>query len=164
MDFNVYRISRIGFIRKSFLVYDGDSLIYRVNKYGFFRKGFNVTDYHNNLKFQIKYSPGFIGMKFQIIDASENQMAFIDKVFSLTKNNLIVESVIGQLSIEGNFKRSEYTMRQNNLEIAKVSRNKFDSKNYIVLGVRSDVRQDIIIGITLSIILKIQRQNARRSG
>lgn len=163
MDFNVYRISRIGFLKKSYLVYDGDSLIYRVKKFGFFRIGFNVTDYHNNLKFRIKYTPGFIGMKFQILDAAEQQMAFLDKLFSLTKNNLIVESIIGQLSVEGNFGRSEYTIRNNEVEIAKVSRNKFDSKNYIVLGVRSDVRQDVIIGIALSIILKIQMQNSRRS-
>ena len=163
MDFKVYRISRIGFIRKSFLVYEGESIIYRANKYGFFKKGFNVTDYHNALKFKIEYSPSLIGMKFNIVDNVGNQWAFIDKLFSFTKNNLIVESVIGQLSIEGNFKRSEYTIIKDNLEIAKVSRNKWDSKQYVVLGVRSDIRQDIIIGITLSIVLKIQMQNSRRS-
>lgn len=144
-------------------MYDEDSMIYKANKYGFFKKGFNVTDYHNNLKFRVHYAWAFLGMKFKIFDESENQLAYIEKVFAITKNKLIVESIIGQLIIEGNFLRSEYTISNNEFEIAKVSRNKWDSKRYIVLAVRSDIRQDIIIGITLSIVLKIQLQNARRS-
>jgi len=141
-------------------VYEGDTLLYRVSKFGFFKVGFNVTDYHNELKFSIKHTFSFGGLKFSITDHNENQIAFVAQKLSITSQKMEIESIIGPLLLKGNFRSSEYTIFRNEEELAKDSRNFFDSKNFIVLGVRDDVRQDVIIGITLSIILKLQLQSS----
>lgn len=135
------------------MVYDGNNLIYKVNKFGFFVPGFNMRDYHNNQVIQIKNVPKFGFFKFKITDKNGREIAHVDQKFSFGSTKLDINSEIGILSLESNFKNSEFTIFNDKLELAKVSRKKYDSKNYITMGVRGDIRQELIIGIVLAIIL-----------
>lgn len=161
MEFNLYRISRIGFWSKKYIIYSNtNDFLYRVQSLGFFKSGLKIENYHNELKYVIKSKMSFSGYKFELLDAHNRIQSVANSKFSFKKQILEVETPLGLIVINGKFNRKEYTFQLNRQEIAKVSINNRDSQNHIGIAIRSDIDQDLILGLVVLIILKIQIQNA----
>lgn len=159
MDYRTYRISKIGFILPSYLVYENEEILYKVERKGiFFKKEFIVTNYHGQRALRVSTTSLLMGLEMEICDENENVIANVEPKTKLFAQQLFAETKDGRLVINGNFKRNDYTIIRDDIEVAKISRKKGSSSFHIGIAAQADLNQKIIIGIVLSILIHISTQ------
>ena len=155
-----YRISRIGFLWKSYYVYENDTLLYKAERAGaLMLKGYILYTYAGDRVISVmrKSIVGISGI--DISDSDNRIIGDLQHNFSFGAQKFVAHTADGSYEVKGNFKNSEFTIFLNDNDIGKVSRNRSDSKNYIGLAVHDYANQEVVLGLILSIILNINYKN-----
>jgi uncharacterized protein YxjI len=127
MEFAVYAISIRGIFNKHYEIHLDDVLVYRVRRPSFFKFSEMIfCDPGGNEILKIKKHFAFFEKKF-VFTKNEKAIATFEK--KSIENFYNSSSIYGKHTVEGNFFNSEYTVFNDEGEIAKISRKRFRSTN-----------------------------------
>lgn len=129
MEFAIYTISVKGFFSKHYEIYQDERLVYRVKKPSFFSFGemyFHDTRGNEVLKIKRHTSLFLLKFKFEISQEGVSVATVEKDTFNNFYNST---SIYGNHTIQGDFFNSEYTVFDDNDEIAKISRKRFRSNH-----------------------------------
>ena len=149
MEFVVYTISIKGFFSTHYEIHLADKLVYRVKKPSFFKTSEMIF-----------FDPG--GNEIQKIN---KQFAFFQHKFIFTQENQYVatfeketldnfynsSSIYGRHTVQGNFFSSEYTVFNEDGEIAKVSRKRLRSNKKYGVAIIKGNDELYILGMVIAI-------------
>lgn len=88
---------------------------------------------------------------------SGQEIATVKKKFSLIKNNFTINSTKGNFVVDGNFTGHEFTIRNGNVVIARISKKFFSMSD--TYGVEIDDGQDQVVGLALAIVIDMVCHN-----
>ena len=162
MDFRLFTISKKGFLKKTYEIYEGEKLIYTAESKMWLR-GFKVFAILGNQIMDIK-KPFSLFKTIIKVYAGEREMATVTRKIAFLKSKIDIETPEGLMYIEGNVWATDFTIFKDDEEVAKISRKTFRSKDKYGIACRSDIDERLIIGITLAIEFIIQIKQARSSG
>lgn len=157
MEFAVYTISIKGFFSKYYEIYRDNELVYRVQKPSFFAfREMNFTDPGGNeiLKVQRKFSLFVINYKF-VISQGDKYIATVEK--EALDNFYNSSSIYGRHTIQGNFFSSEFTIFNDEGEIAKISRKRFRSKHKYGVAIIKGNNELYVLALVIAISIVISR-------
>ena len=156
MEFSIYTISVRGIFSTHFEIYQDDELIFRVEKPSFFAfREMNFIDLEGNQVLRVYRHPSIFNYKFEISQDGESLGTFEKNGIS---NSYTSSSIYGNHTIKGDFFNSEYTVSDENDEVAKISRKRFRShKKYGIAIIKGN--NELYI---LAMIIAISIVNSRR--
>ena len=164
MDFHFYTILSKGIFNKSYEVFKDDMLRYRIRKAHWYSlKKFILEDQNGFELLQVVRPWSFMKIKFRLQKYDEI-LAVVEREFSLTKNNLSIQSKYGDYFVEGKFGKKDFTIIKDNEEIAKISRkNSFSQRNYGI-AIKASEDELFIVGIafTIELMIRVLRNRKRR--
>lgn len=161
MAIEKYTISRHGWIFKSYKIHREKKQILKVKSTGFLKQ-FVISDMNDQEVMRIKRPMSFFKMKFELI-VNDEVRAEIYRDTTLFENNLTIDTAFGLYFVEGNFWANEFTIENDKVGIAMVSRQKF-SKDKYGLAILEGEDSLFIIGIVMAIEMMIRVRNARKKG
>ena len=158
MEFAVYTISVKGLFSKHYEIHKDDQLVYRVKKPSFWAfKEMNFMDPGGNeiLKVYRHASLFIINYKFVFSQDGKSIATFERDGFG---NFYVSTSIYGKHTVQGDFFNSEYTVYNEEGEIAKVSRKRLRSnKKYGIAIIKGN--NELYI---LAMVIAISIINSRR--
>ncbi|MDF1697861.1 MAG: hypothetical protein P1U56_18580 [Saprospiraceae bacterium] len=158
MEFAVYTISVRGFISKVYEIYKDDQLVYRVKKPSFFKfRVFNFTDRSGNQVLKVKRYSSFFKYKFVFSNANKSIATFEKEGL---ENFYRSTSIYGHHTVHGDFFNSEYTVFDEEDEIAKISRKRLRSDNKYGIAIIKGNNELYILAmvIAISIVNSLRRK------
>jgi len=160
MEFAIYTISVKGFFSKHYEIYKDERLIYRVKKPSFFsfrEMYFHDTGGNEILKIYRHASLFLIKYKF-VISQEGNSIATVEK--AAFDNFYNSTSIYGNHTIQGDFFNSEYTVFDDDDEIAKISRKRFRSNHKYGIAIIKGNNELYILAMVIAIsIVNGNRKN-----
>lgn len=149
MDFSVYTISVKGIFNSHYEIHKDELLVYRVKKPSFFTFSEMIFfDPGGNEILTIKKPFSFFNHKFVFYQQGEPIGTFEKEGIENFYNS---SSIFGRHTVQGNFFSSEYTVFNNEGEIAKISRKRFRSKNKYGLAIIKGNNELYILAMTIAI-------------
>lgn len=155
MEFAVYTISVKGFFSKEYEIHQNDMLAYKVKKPSFFATSqmiFYDADGYEILKVKKHFT--VFTFKFSFLQNDEEIATFDKKGI---ENYYDSDGIFGRHTVQGDFFSREYTVYDDDGEIAKISRKQFRSnKKYGVAIIKG--HDELYI---LAMVIAISMVNAR---
>ena len=150
-EFHKYTISKKGFWRKSFEIYEDDHLIYTVSCPGWLSYNHIIfNDEENKVALLIEKLPKLFQYKYQLLLTGGVEA-------ELTKVNLshqyTLSSALATYHAEGNWTGKEYTIYLGEDDIAKVSRKIWSDKDKYGIAIIEGHHNLLILGMVISIEL-----------
>ena len=161
-NYRLLTVSKCGFLKKHYEFYEGEKLLYTAES-KFWLQGYKVFAVLGNQIMDIS-KPFNLFKTIIKVRAGESELATLTKKFTFMKSEIEIETPMGNLFLEGNAWDTDFTIIQEEEEIAKISRKTFRSKNKYGIAVREDIDDKLIVGIILGIEYIIQIKRARSSG
>lgn len=161
-DYRLLTVSKSGFLKKHYEFYEGNKLLYTAES-KFWLQGYKVFAVLGNQIMDIT-RPFNLFKTIIKVRAGDSELAILTKKFTFMKSEIDIETSIGDFYLEGNAWDTDFTIMQDEEEVAKISRKTFRSKNKYGIAVREDIDDKLIVGIIMGIEYIIQIKRARRNG
>lgn len=155
MEFNLYIVTKIRRIfSTSYNVLKDNKLLYIINKKSRFNHDLIVSNNKNHQILEVKKEATSTTMELHVIDTNNKTLAVLkNKVFS---NNLYANTFAGPMDIIGNLMSTEFTIKEDKNEIAKISIHKNNRSKYLGMAVHADYDQLLFIGMLAALELKLK--------
>ena len=159
MDFVLYTISVRGIFSTHFEIYRNDVLMYRVRKPSFFafRKMY-FYDTGGNEVLEIYRHASFMKYRMTINQDGKSIATFEKDSF---ENFYTSTSIYGNYTIEGDFFGREYTVYDDEKDIAKVSRKRFRSKKKYGIAIIEGHNELYILAMVIAIAIINSRRRKK---
>lgn len=153
MEFNKYTISKKGFIRKSFEIYENDVLKYTVSAPGWIGYKYLVfKDIKGTSVLVVEKINSMFKQKFELIATGALKAELTRTFFS---GEYTLESEVATYTAQSNWLANEYTIYLGDDDIAKISRKFFsDDKQYGIAII--DGNHDVFI-LGMIVCIEIRR-------
>ncbi len=159
MKMTKYSISRHGFFRKSYKVWEGKTQVYHITT-DLWLKGMTLRTMDDHEVLYVKKTWSMFSKKFELLINGDVRAEFTSK--SSFKNDLDIATVAGLYFVEGNFWGNDYTIENEAEPIAKIARNTFSKTRYGI-AIKPGKDNVFIIGIVMIIELLTRIRNAERN-
>lgn len=161
MEFHKYTISKKGFWRKSFEIYENDRLLYQVKSPGWISyKQLLFIDANRKEALKIKRRFNLFQFSFEFFEHDKLKGTLTKSRMS---NEYTLESIYATYIANGNWLGNEYTIYLGDEDIAKVSRKFFSNKKQYGLAIIDGHHNLFILGMVISIeVVKMVRK--KRNG
>jgi len=149
MDFNLYNISKKGFIFSKYEITEDSNLVFTVRRNGIFSTSYIFFDPSGHEVMTLSRVFKLFKTNFNLFRDSQ-LLAKISSVSGAFKNNFIIETDDQTYNLGGNFRLKEFTISNGERDVAKISRKTRTNHNMYGFAVDSDEDQELIIGITFA--------------
>lgn len=161
MEFAVYTISVKGIFSKHYEIHQDDRLMYRVRRPSFWAfKEMYFTEPGGKEVLKIKRHASLltINSKFVMTKNGEAVATFEKDGFD---NFYTSSSIYGEHTVQGNFFNSEYTIYNNDGEVAKISRKRFRSDKKYGIAIIKGTNELYILGMVIAISIVNSRRKRK---
>lgn len=156
MEFAVYTISVSGIFMKTYDIYLDDVFKYRVESESFWSsKEMVFRDANDRAVLLLNRISSFLETKFEISDNQRVIATVIKKGFGIS---FYSDSIYGIHHLTGKSFNTDFTLSDDNEEIAKVSRKIFRSKDKYGIAIKKGHDEKYILALTIAIEIVIQMQ------
>ncbi len=160
MEFSIYTISIKGIFSKHYEIYLDDELMYQVKKPSFFAfREMNFIDRGGNKILKVYRKSSFFNYKF-VISQDDKPLATFEK--DGLDNYYTSSSIYGIHTVQGDFFNSEYTVFNDDGEIAKISRKRFRSHKKYGIAIIKGSNELYILAMVIA--LSIVNSRGKKSG
>ncbi|MFT6333836.1 MAG: hypothetical protein ACI86M_001774 [Saprospiraceae bacterium] len=156
MEFAVYTISVSGIFKKTYEIYQDEILMYRVESESFWSsKEMVFRDHEANAVLLLNRVSSFLETKFVISDLEKEIATVTKEGFGVS---FFSESVYGNHWLKGKSFNTDFTLSDDEDEIAKVSRKTFRAKDKYGIAIKKGYDEKYILALTIAIEIVIQMQ------
>ena len=156
MEFAVYTISVSGIFKKTYEMFQDEVLMYIVESESFWSsKEMVFRNNEGNPVLLLNQVSSFLETKFVISDLEKELATVTKEGFGIS---FFSESIYGNHWLKGKSFNTDFTLYDDEDEIAKVSRKTFRSKDKYGIAIKKGYDEKYILALAIAIEVVIQRQ------
>jgi len=160
MDFNLYNISKKGFLFKKYEIRENGKLIFTIKRKAIFGSSYIFLDAFEREIMMLDHVFAFFKTNYNLYREGQ-LLAKIKSTSGIFKNNFDVETDDVLYHVGGSFAMKEFTINDGQDDVAKVSRKSMSRNNMYGIAVDAEEDQELILGIAFAMeairVLKRQR-------
>jgi uncharacterized protein YxjI len=162
MDFNLYNISKKGFIFPKYEITENSKLLFTVKRKGLFSSSYVFYDSFEHEAMTLNYVFKFFKTNFNLFRDGQ-LLAKIKSTNGVFKNNFDVETDDITYQVGGSFAMKEFTINNGMEDVARVSRKSLSRDNRYGIAVDTEEDQELILGIAFA-MEAVRIKKKQRSG